>query len=65
MNCEMVCFLADDYLENRLGRRDRRRFENHLAACSECADEIRQRPAFDQKVWRALTEAKTFRSSLI
>ena len=54
MNCDVACHLIDDYLENRLGRRERLNLERHLSLCSSCADELRNRPAFDHRMWRAL-----------
>ena len=54
MNCDMASHLMDDYLENQLERRDRLRLEMHLTLCSSCADELRQRPTFDHRMWRAL-----------
>jgi len=54
MNCDLAYHLMDDYLENRLGRRERQRLEMHLTHCSVCTDELRRRPAFDQRLWRAL-----------
>jgi len=53
----MACHLMDDYLENQLGRHERLRLESHLATCSNCAEELRQRPAFDHRMWRALATA--------
>jgi hypothetical protein len=57
MKCEMACHLIDDYLENRLSRRDRQLLETHLAVCSSCAEELRQRPAFEHSLWRALASS--------
>ncbi len=34
--CQEAVELVTDYLEGRLSRRDRRRFEAHLAACPNC-----------------------------
>ncbi len=54
MNCEQVCHLIDDYLENRLGHYERQRLENHVAFCQSCADELRSRPAFESTMLRSL-----------
>lgn len=35
--CQQAVELVTDYLEGRLSRRDRKRFERHLAACPNCA----------------------------
>jgi anti-sigma factor RsiW len=34
--------LVTDYLEGRLSRRDRRRFEKHIAACDGCTRYLEQ-----------------------
>lgn len=34
--CQQVVELVTDYLEGALSRRDRRRFEHHLAGCPHC-----------------------------
>jgi anti-sigma factor RsiW len=34
--CQQLVELVTDYLEGSLGRRDRRRFEKHLADCDAC-----------------------------
>jgi anti-sigma factor RsiW len=42
--CRQAVELVTDYLEGRLPRRQRRRFESHLAACPHCTrylDQIR------------------------
>ena len=54
MNCDMACHLMDDYLENRLGRRERQQLERHLSLCTSCTEELRHRPDFDHQMWRAL-----------
>ena len=54
MNCEDACHLMDDYRQNLLSRRERQRLERHLTVCPACAGELRQRPAFDRKIERAL-----------
>lgn len=36
LSCQHVVELVTDYLEGRLGWRDRRRFERHLRACDGC-----------------------------
>jgi anti-sigma factor RsiW len=40
--CREVVELVTDYLEGRLSRRDRRRFEAHIAACEGCTAYIEQ-----------------------
>jgi len=57
MNCDLTCFLLDDYLENRLSRYDRQQMEQHLATCAHCARELRLRPAFENTMWRGLAAA--------
>jgi anti-sigma factor RsiW len=34
--CQQVVEMVTDYLEDALSRRDRRRFEHHLAGCPHC-----------------------------
>lgn len=55
MNCDQVCHLIDDYLENRLSRYDRQHLEAHVAFCPECSEELRNRPAFERNMWQALS----------
>ena len=40
--CQQAVELVTDYLEGALSRRDRRRFEAHLKACSNCAAYLEQ-----------------------
>jgi anti-sigma factor RsiW len=40
--CQQVVELVTDYLEGTLARRDRRRFEAHLASCANCAAYLEQ-----------------------
>jgi len=40
--CVEVVELVTDYLEGRLSRRQRRRFEKHLAGCSACSTYLEQ-----------------------
>jgi hypothetical protein len=54
MNCDLACHLIGDYLENRLSQRECQRLEMHLTYCSGCAEELRQRPAFEHRVGREL-----------
>jgi hypothetical protein len=54
MNCDLACHLIDDYLDNRLGSRDRQRLEKHISACSQCADEMRDRLAFERSMQQSL-----------
>ena len=57
MNCDSVCALIDDYLENRLTRYERQQLEMHMTFCPNCAEELRTRPAFEQNMWRALSSS--------
>ncbi|HEX3802150.1 MAG TPA: zf-HC2 domain-containing protein [Solirubrobacteraceae bacterium] len=40
--CQLVVELVTDYLEGALSRRDRRRFEHHLAGCPHCTAYLQQ-----------------------
>lgn len=40
--CREAVEIVTDYLEGRLSRRDRRRFEAHLQACDGCEEYVRQ-----------------------
>jgi anti-sigma factor RsiW len=40
--CQQVVELVTDYLEDTLSRRDRRRFEHHLAGCPHCTAYLAQ-----------------------
>jgi len=40
--CQQAVELVTDYLEGRLPRRQRRRFEAHLAACPHCTAYLEQ-----------------------
>ena len=40
--CQEAVELASDYLEGSLSRRDRRRFEKHLAVCDGCSAYLEQ-----------------------
>ena len=40
--CQQAVELVTDYLEGALSRRDRRRFEAHLAACEHCTEYLEQ-----------------------
>jgi anti-sigma factor RsiW len=40
--CEQAVELASDYLEGALSRRERRRFERHLAGCAHCTEYLGQ-----------------------
>jgi anti-sigma factor RsiW len=42
LSCQQVVELVTDYLEGRLSRRDRRRFEKHLSACDGCSAYVEQ-----------------------
>lgn len=54
MNCESAVRMLDDFLHDEVNRRDRDRLEKHLAGCSNCAGELRMRPALERRVRRAL-----------
>jgi hypothetical protein len=60
MNCDLAGSLIDDYLEDRLGQRERHQVEKHLARCSHCAEEVRRRPAFERDLRRALASSVHF-----
>jgi anti-sigma factor RsiW len=40
--CQQLVELVTDYLEGALSRRDRRRFERHLAGCPHCPEYLAQ-----------------------
>ena len=40
--CRRAVALMGDYLDDRLGPRDRRRLEAHLAACPHCSEYLAQ-----------------------
>jgi anti-sigma factor RsiW len=40
--CQQAIELVTDYLEGRLGRRDRKRLERHLAGCPNCSRYLEQ-----------------------
>jgi len=40
--CQQAVELVTDYLEGMLSRRDRRRFEAHLAGCPHCTEYLAQ-----------------------
>jgi anti-sigma factor RsiW len=40
--CQQVVDLVTDYLEDRLSRADRRRFDAHLAGCPHCTEYLAQ-----------------------
>ena len=42
MTCRELVELVTDYLEGKLGRRDRRRFEKHIAGCEWCTRYLEQ-----------------------
>jgi anti-sigma factor RsiW len=42
LTCRELVELVTDYLESALSRRDRRRFEAHLAACGNCTEYVAQ-----------------------
>ena len=42
MSCRELVELVTDYLEGSLSRRERRRFEAHIAGCDHCAAYVTQ-----------------------
>jgi anti-sigma factor RsiW len=42
MACQELVELVSDYLEGALTRRDRRRFERHIAGCPHCTEYLEQ-----------------------
>jgi len=40
--CQKLVELVTDYLEGALSRRDRKRFERHLAGCPHCPEYLAQ-----------------------
>jgi anti-sigma factor RsiW len=40
--CQQAVELVTDYLEGALSRRERRRFESHLAGCPHCTEYLAQ-----------------------
>jgi anti-sigma factor RsiW len=42
MACQQAVELVTDYLEGALSRRERRRFEKHLAICPGCTEYLAQ-----------------------
>jgi anti-sigma factor RsiW len=42
LTCREVVELVTDYLDGTLSRRDRRRFEAHIAACDGCTTYLEQ-----------------------
>lgn len=40
--CQQAVELVTDYLESRLPRADRRRYETHLAGCPHCTEYLAQ-----------------------
>jgi anti-sigma factor RsiW len=40
--CQQAVEMVTDYLEGRLSRRERRRFERHLAGCPNCTTYLEQ-----------------------
>jgi hypothetical protein len=55
VTCERASHLIDDYLEELLSLRERGRLEQHLSACPHCAEELRDRLAFERNLQQALT----------
>ena len=42
LTCQEVVEIVTDYLEGSLSRRDRKRFEEHLADCPHCREYLRE-----------------------
>ena len=42
LTCRELVELVTDYLEGSLSRRDRERFEEHIAACGNCTQYVEQ-----------------------
>lgn len=42
LTCKELVELVTDFLEGSLSRRDRRRFEKHIAACVNCSEYVVQ-----------------------
>ena len=42
LTCKELVELVTDYLEGSLSRRDRRRFEQHIAGCANCTEYVAQ-----------------------
>jgi anti-sigma factor RsiW len=42
LTCKELVELVTDYLDGSLSRRDRRRFERHIAGCTNCTEYVAQ-----------------------
>jgi len=42
LSCQELVELVTDYLDGTLSRRDRRRFESHIAGCGNCTRYLEQ-----------------------
>jgi anti-sigma factor RsiW len=42
LSCQELVELVTDYLEGKLSRRDRRRFEKHIKSCDGCTRYLEQ-----------------------
>jgi anti-sigma factor RsiW len=42
LTCKELVELVTDYLEGALSRRDRKRFEKHIAGCGNCTEYVAQ-----------------------
>lgn len=42
LTCQELVELVTDYLEGALSRRDRKRFEKHIAGCPNCTEYVAQ-----------------------
>jgi anti-sigma factor RsiW len=40
--CQEIVELVTDYIEGTLSRRDRRRFDQHIAGCEHCTEYLAQ-----------------------
>jgi anti-sigma factor RsiW len=54
--CQRAVELVTDYLEGALSRRERRRFEAHLAACEHCSEYLAQIRATIRAAGRVVPE---------
>jgi anti-sigma factor RsiW len=57
LTCKELVELVTDYLEDRLPRRDRRRFERHLDDCPYCRNYLEQIRRVIQAIGRLKPES--------
>jgi anti-sigma factor RsiW len=62
LTCKELVELVTDYLEDRLPRRDRRRFERHLDDCPYCRNYLEQIRRVIQAVGRLTPESISART---